>query len=129
MIRGLLPNDKVRITARIDDWYKTYRIIAKEEARKRAKDYFPEIQDKYTTQIEAYKIMPDDELFEFMDVELDISPEDLPGRPLRRVKCDLCAEYIQDSREIVTSGGIFCKSCAEGSYYRLVDNKSGKNFY
>src|SRR3990172_1750480 len=40
------------------------RVIAKESAKQRAKDYFPDIEDKYAAQLEAYKLMPNDELFD-----------------------------------------------------------------
>lgn len=93
------------------------RILAKEEARDRAKKYFPEIEDKYKAQLEAYKIMPDEELFEIMDVRVQIRPEDMPGRPLRRVACDICGEYVQDMRDVLKNGKTLCRSCADGGYY------------
>jgi formylmethanofuran dehydrogenase subunit E len=94
------------------------RVVAKEESRARAKRYFPEIEDKYQCQREAYKVMPDDELFCTEQVFLQISPEDMPGRPLRRVRCDLCGEYVQDLREIYNDGKVLCRPCAIGGYYR-----------
>jgi len=51
------------------------RVIAKEESKQRAKEYFPEIEDKYAAQVEAYKIMSDDELFEVQDVIVHLKPE------------------------------------------------------
>jgi len=76
------------------------RIVAKEESRGLANRYFPHIEDKYQCQTEAYKIMPDEELFEWKEVEVEIPPEDMPGRPLKRVKCDWCGEYVHDRREV-----------------------------
>jgi formylmethanofuran dehydrogenase subunit E len=93
------------------------RIVAKEESRQKAKEYFPEIENKYTAQLEAYKIMPDEELFEVMEVKVNMRPEDTPGRPLRRVQCSECGEYVQDMREIEREGKILCRPCAEGGYY------------
>jgi formylmethanofuran dehydrogenase subunit E len=93
------------------------RVIAKEEARDKAKEYFPEIEDKYKAQLEAYKIMSDNDLFDIMDVKVDIKPEDMPGRPLRRIRCDSCGEYVQDIREVYRDGRILCKPCAVGGYY------------
>lgn len=107
------------------------RIVAKEDARQKAKDYSPEIDDKYKAQIEAYKVMPDNELFQVMNVKVELKPEDLPGRPLSRVKCSCCGEYIQDLREIVTPAAVLCKACAEGSYYTLLSPElsSEKDFF
>ncbi len=34
------------------------RVVAREEAREKAKEYFPEIENKYQCQLEAYKVMP-----------------------------------------------------------------------
>lgn len=94
------------------------RVIAREEARERAKEYFPLIENKYTAQLEAYKIMSDEELFDTMEVHIELKPEDMPGRPLRRIKCDICGEYVQDMREIYRERKILCKPCAEGGYYK-----------
>jgi formylmethanofuran dehydrogenase subunit E len=94
------------------------RVVAKEESKEKAKDYYPDIEDKYACQREAYKIMPDDELFTYHYVHVEIPEEDMPGRPLSRVRCDQCAEYVQDRREIRDNGKILCRTCAQGSYYR-----------
>lgn len=96
------------------------RIIAKEESKNKAKNYFPDIEDKYKCQLEAYKIMPDEELFEWKEVKVSIPEEDMPGRPLRRIKCDKCGEYVQDNRDITKNGMLLCKACAQGSYYKTL---------
>jgi formylmethanofuran dehydrogenase subunit E len=98
---------------------KSVRILAKEESKNRAKNYFPEIEDKYKCQLEAYKVMPDDELFEWTDVKVEIPEEDMPGRPIRRIKCEKCGEYVQDKREIQLEDKLLCKACAEGAYYKV----------
>lgn len=105
---------------------KAVRVIAKEEARDKARKMFPHIENKYHAQLEAYKIMSDDELFDVMDVKVEIRPEDMPGRPLRRVKCDECGEYVQDMREVYKDGKVLCKSCNSGRYYRYADNPVGE---
>ncbi|RMG72845.1 MAG: formylmethanofuran dehydrogenase [Nitrospirae bacterium] len=99
---------------------KAVRVVAKEEARDRAKDYFPDIENKYQCQLEAYKIMPDEELFYHQEVKVDIPPQDMPGRPLKRVRCDSCGEYVQDLRDLSIDGKTLCRACAEGGYYRLL---------
>ena len=93
------------------------RVVAKEESRQKAKEHFPEIKDKYAAQLEAYKIMHDEELFDVMEVHVKINPEDMPGRPLRRRKCDSCGEYVQDSREVCRDGKVLCRPCAGSAYY------------
>jgi len=93
------------------------RIIAREDSRLRAKEYYSEIENKYEAQLEAYKIMPDDELFDVMEVQVKLNPEDMPGRPLRRVQCGSCGEYVQDMREVEARGKVFCRPCADAGYY------------
>ena len=96
------------------------RVVAKEEARQKAKEYFPDIENKYTAQLEAYKIMPEEELFDVMEVKVNVKSEDAPGRPLRRVQCSACGEYVQDMREIYREEKVLCIPCAEGGYYKPV---------
>ena len=100
---------------------RAYRVVAKEEARKKAKEFAPQVEDKYRCQLEAYKVMPDEELFEVQEVEVTIPEADMPGRPLRRVRCESCGEYVQDFRDIEKDGRILCKPCAFGGYFRRKD--------
>jgi formylmethanofuran dehydrogenase subunit E len=95
------------------------RVVVREEARTMAKECFPQIEDKYAAQLEAYRILPDEELFDAADVQVSLRPEDLPGRPLSRVKCGRCGEYVQDRREKNVGGEPVCRPCAQGGYYRL----------
>jgi formylmethanofuran dehydrogenase subunit E len=98
------------------------RIIAREDCRQKAKDHTPEIENKYTAQLEAYKVMSDEELFNVMEVSVDIRPQDMPGRPLRRVPCDVCGEHVQDMREVRQDGKVLCVPCAGGGYYAVKDS-------
>lgn len=98
------------------------RIVAREDSRHKAKEHFPDIANKYDRQLEAYKIMSDEELFEVMEVAIKLAPEDLPGRPMRRVQCDSCGEHVQDMREVYQDGKILCLSCAEGGYYTMLES-------
>ncbi len=107
---------------------KAVRILALEDSRQEAKKYFPEIENKHTAQLKAYTIMSDEELFDAMAVDVTIKPEDMPGRPLGRVRCDVCGEYIQDRREIYRDGKILCRACAGAAYYTLCQ-PSGEDFF
>jgi formylmethanofuran dehydrogenase subunit E len=101
---------------------KAVRITALEEARERSKEYCSEIADKYARQLEAYKIMPEDELFRVESVALTLPPEDLPGRPLKRVQCEICADWVQDCRDELSEGKVVCRNCARGRYYSKTEN-------
>ncbi|MDP2156729.1 MAG: FmdE family protein [Nitrospirota bacterium] len=99
---------------------KAVRVLAKEESRQTAKNLFPAIENKYAAQLEAYRVMSDEELFEVSEVKVAISPEDMPGRPLSRVTCDVCEEQVQDIREVRVDGKVLCRPCASGGYYEII---------
>jgi len=93
------------------------RVFARDDSRQKAKDLFPGVENKYAAQIEAYKVMSDDELFNVMEVTVRVSPQDMPGRPMGRVQCDSCGEHVQDMREVCKDGKVLCVPCASGCYY------------
>ena len=100
---------------------KSVRITALEEAREHASKYCGGIENKYARQLEAYKVMAEDELFRVEHVHVEIPQQDLPGRPMRRVKCDKCSEWVQDSRDIQDRGQTLCHGCAMGRYYTVIN--------
>lgn len=99
---------------------KAVRITAREESRELAKKYGPEVEGKYQQQLEAYRIMPEKELFKIEEVAITIPPADMPGRPLKRVQCQECGDWVQDCREVAKEGRLLCKSCAHGRYYQVL---------
>ncbi len=99
---------------------KAYRVIAREESRELSKRYFPEIPDKYRRQLEAYRVMPDHELFEIQEVQVSVPEFDLPGRPKRRVQCARCGAWVQDGRDVQQDGQTLCRACAFGGYFRVL---------
>jgi formylmethanofuran dehydrogenase subunit E len=101
---------------------KAVRITAREESREQANDYFPEITGKYQRQLEAYRIMPEEDLFKIEHVQVDIAPEDMPGRPLRRVRCEQCGDWVQDCREVRSEGKVLCRGCNNGKYYKVINS-------
>jgi formylmethanofuran dehydrogenase subunit E len=96
------------------------RITAREESREISKKYCPEIEDKYQRQLAAYRIMADDELFTIQQVRVKIPAEDMPGRPMKRVQCEKCGDWVQDCREVEKDGLVMCRSCAHGRYFELI---------
>ena len=93
------------------------RVTAREEARALADTYCPEIMDKYRRQLEAYRRMTLDELFTFQEVQVNLRDCDLPGRPLRRVPCADCGDWVQDCREVERDGRLLCRACAGERYW------------
>ena len=98
------------------------RVVARDDSRLRAKAMFAEHANPYRQQLEAYKVMPDGELFNVQPVRVKLRPEDLPGRPRSRVACERCGEGVNDGREVTQDGLVLCRSCAAGSYYEAVNS-------
>jgi len=92
------------------------RIAAKESSKQRAREMFPEL-DKEHGQQQAYRVLPDEELFEKQWVRVEVKPEDLPSFKGPRVVCAQCGEGINFKREVVVDGRTLCRACAGESYY------------
>jgi formylmethanofuran dehydrogenase subunit E len=61
------------------------------------------------------------EMFLICDVEVQLLPEDMPGKPLRNVICTSCGETVLDGREIKHQGESLCKPCfAQSDYCHVV---------
>lgn len=92
------------------------RVVAKENAKQKAREMFPEL-DKEHGQQKAYRAMPDEEMFEKQWVRVEVKPEDLPGFKGPRVVCAECGEGINFKREVVKDGKTLCRACAGERYY------------
>jgi formylmethanofuran dehydrogenase subunit E len=103
------------------------RVVARDDARERAMAYCDSDCEAHDAQqgkqMSAYQKMSDDELLIIQHVTVNMPPEDLPGRPLRRVTCDKCGESVSDGREVVVDGRTLCRACAGPSYYQLADGR------
>ncbi len=99
---------------------KAVRVIAREESRDIAAKMFPEMENKYKGQLEAYKVMSNEELFDVQEVEVKVPEADMPGRPGRRVQCEVCGDWVQDYRDVEKDGKIMCRPCAFGGYYKVI---------
>jgi formylmethanofuran dehydrogenase subunit E len=101
------------------DTGKAVRAVALESSRGLADLRHPEIEDKYERQMRAYREAAEEELFEVMDVEVQVREKDLPGHPRSRVICHKCGEGVNDGREIELPDRItLCRPCVYGSYYQ-----------
>ncbi|MCF6187081.1 MAG: FmdE family protein [Desulfobulbaceae bacterium] len=99
---------------------KAVRITALESSRELANTYCPEIEDKYKRQLAAYKVMPEDKLFGVQEVKVDLPECELPGRPMRKVQCAQCGDWVQDCRDVERDGRILCRACDGRRYYQVV---------
>ncbi|MGO8731754.1 MAG: FmdE family protein [Terriglobia bacterium] len=96
------------------------RVAAREDSRAKAKAMFPVLTGSSQAQLEAYKLMENDDLFNVEEVRVKLNPEDLPGGPHSRVICAQCGEGVNDGRERRLGDRILCRSCAGEKYYEPV---------
>jgi formylmethanofuran dehydrogenase subunit E len=67
--------------------------------------------------VDAYKVMPEEDLFTVQDVSVLVKPEE---KMKYRVICESCGESVNDHRDILKEGKVLCKPCATGeTYYKL----------
>ncbi len=120
--RGLKFYDWGKVAATFVDLQsgRAIRIVATERSKQRARELFPEV-DKELGQQKAYRVLPDDELFDKQWVRVEVKAEDLPGFRGPRVVCQECGEGINFKREVVVKGRTLCRACAGQRYWKPVD--------
>lgn len=122
-------------TLRVEDYGKTaatfvdvktnraVRVAPALDIRQKAYAYVPEEPRHYFAQMQAYQVMPDDEMFTITEVQLPISIEAIISRPNLRVNCDLCGEEIINEREVHQNGKTLCRPCAGQVGFNLRGNQ------
>ena len=99
---------------------KAVRIAAKESSKALAREMHPELQNKNSQQMLAYREMPDDDLFTTQWVKVELPPEEFPGYKGERIVCAVCGEGINFRREVHLDGKVLCRACTGERYYELV---------
>ncbi|MEW6286154.1 MAG: FmdE family protein [Chloroflexota bacterium] len=119
-------------TLRVEDYGKTaavfvdtltgqaVRVAPALDVRQKAYAYAPDEPRHYFAQMQAYQVMPDDEMFTVTPVALNTPIEAIVSRPGVRVNCDVCGEEIINEREVKQNGLTLCKTCAHGGYYQKI---------
>ena len=74
------------------------RIVSTEESRDVAARYAPDVDDKRLQQLQAYKVMPDDVLFDVERVVVDIPVQDMPGPSRFKVRYQECGQMVRDKK-------------------------------
>jgi formylmethanofuran dehydrogenase subunit E len=91
---------------------KAIRIAALEESRELADALYAHLETKTGRQMQAYRDLPDAQLFREQWVSVDLAPADLPGRSGDRVVCPRCGEGVNFGRLEPVDGQLVCLSCA-----------------
>ena len=96
------------------------RIAALESSKARAKELYPEIENKNQQQMKAYREMPDEELFAEQWVSVKLDAGEFPGFKGARITCAECGEGINYDRFVERDGKMLCLGCADpaGRYYQ-----------
>ena len=102
---------------------RAFRIRSTEKSRGLVPRYAPKVKDKQLQQLEAYKIMPLEELFDVEEVAVEISLSDMPGPTRFKAICQKCGTVVRDKKEVLKKGQILCRACAFSTYYRLLKKK------
>jgi formylmethanofuran dehydrogenase subunit E len=87
--------------------------------RATVKEYIPN-QDSIEATLKKIAAIPDSKLVTLQAVTVNIPQTDLPGLPVSKAVCAACGERIMDGREIIKSGKVLCRACANGSYYHEI---------
>ncbi|MFZ1043085.1 MAG: FmdE family protein [Anaerolineales bacterium] len=120
--RTLRVEDYGKIAATFGDVQKgrTVRIAPALDVRQRAYAWVPDEARHYFVQMQAYQVMPDNELLTVTEVQLTTPLSHIISRPGLRMECAKCGEEIINERETIINGQPYCESCAHGGYYRLI---------
>jgi len=93
------------------------RVVPALDVRQRANAYAPDESRHYFAQLQAYQVMPDEELMTVADVVLNIPIADIVSHSGVRVNCERCGEEVMNERQVVIEGKNYCHFCAGGGYY------------
>ncbi|MEZ5356411.1 MAG: FmdE family protein [Bryobacteraceae bacterium] len=93
------------------------RVVALESSKEKARELFPEIEDRNRQQMTAYRQLGDKDLFAHHWVRVRVGPEDMPGFKGPRVACQVCGEGINFQREVEREGQVLCRACAGEQYW------------
>ncbi|BBO81045.1 formylmethanofuran dehydrogenase subunit E [Desulfosarcina ovata subsp. sediminis] len=103
------------------DTQRAFRIVSTERSRKLCKDFAPTVLDPKRQQIEGYKSMPDELLFDVWPVRVSLAEWDMPGPPRRHSVCTRCGQMVRDGKEFKVGNEILCGPCSEESYFFPVE--------
>jgi len=101
--------------------HEAYRIVSTEQSRELARDYAPEAATRSQQQLEGYKRMPDELLFDVQRVSVNLPDWEMPGPPRRHAVCSRCGQMVRDGREIIVNNETLCRPCAGKGYFHPLE--------
>ena len=93
------------------------RVSPTAASRTLAHAYAPGAQSRWHAYLEAYQVIPDEELLTVAEVALVQTIEEIISKPSARAMCAICGEEIINERERIVDGRALCRNCAGDRYY------------
>lgn len=97
-----------------------FRVVSTERSRELVKQYAPDEEDHYRQQMQGYRIMPENELFDVQQVCVRLNSGQMPGPPRSHAVCDRCGQVVRDAREVSINGKKLCRICSGEGYFQSV---------
>jgi formylmethanofuran dehydrogenase subunit E len=97
------------------------RVAPSLNVRERAYAYCSDEKRHYFAQLQAYQVMPIDELVFIEEVHLTTPIAEIVSRAGVRVNCAICGEEIINEREVCQDDQMLCKGCCGTAYYQTVE--------
>lgn len=94
------------------------RLVSRDDARDMAEEYAPGQINAHAAQTEAYRVMPDNELFEAAWVSVDRSRFLAPGQRPPKVPCASCGVLVRSGQARRGPNGPLCAVCADDAYFK-----------
>lgn len=100
------------------------RVSPTQSSRELATEYAPNAASRWHAYLEAYQVIPDEELAMARKVQLTRSIAEILSKPDARVICDICFEEVINERELHRDGLILCRNCAGDNYYEIAESSN-----
>lgn len=119
--RTLRILDLGKVAATFTDTYteNSLRIAPLREARILAHEYAPQARNRWEAMLNAYQVMPNENLFVVQSVQLNMALSEIISRPGKKTICETCKEEIINGREVIKDGMTVCRACAGDGYYSV----------
>lgn len=96
------------------------RVSPSAASRALARQYAPDARSRWHAYLQAYHVIPDDDLLDVAEVALLQTLEEILSKPGARATCAACGEEIINEREVLAGGRTLCRACAGDAYYRAL---------
>lgn len=119
----VLDYGKVAATLVDTQTNRTVRVHPAPEARDLARQYAPQARSRWHAYLEAYQVIPDEQLVVVTPVRLTQTLAEILSKPGTRTLCRCCGEEILNEREVLVDGISLCRHCAGERYYATLDQE------